>query len=440
MYEQFYKLTAEPFRLSPDHRFCYSHKLYAKAKAYMAYAFVRAEGFVMITGDPGTGKTTLVGDLLETLAGEKVVIGNLVSTQLTGDDLLRMVGYAFDVDATGQVKAVVLNQLAKKFATLYRDGRRALLIVDEAQDLDRDALEELRLLTNLQESGNPLLQIFLLGQTEFRNLIHSPDLAQVHQRIVAASHLEALKPEETKAYVEHRLKAVGWRNDPMISEAVYPVVYEFSGGIPRRINLICSRLFLHCSVERKHKITLADAKEVVLELQDEQLSTRNLINDDIFSADDSFDDTAAGEPEPSELKNEKACGEQEEDSDNPDSDSEPVNSPVDAPGRESSNVKNRRGDELASDASRERVSVVESEPATTAGDSSAPTIAEMENHSSVRSAPLVIDDESFAADADSLKVEPTTTSQYARSTRIDTLMGWLFAALAGGAVIFVTLP
>jgi len=197
MYETYYKLQAEPFRLSPDHRFCYAHKGYTKAKAYMAYAFSRAEGFVMITGRPGTGKTTLIGDLLETLSQDNVTTANLVCTQLQADDLLKTVAYSFGVGSSGLDKAELLQRLNVIFSNWHRDGRRALLIVDEAQDLSPSAMEELRLLTNIQLNGQPLLQVFLLGQPELRELILSPEMEQVHQRIVAASHLEALELEET---------------------------------------------------------------------------------------------------------------------------------------------------------------------------------------------------------------------------------------------------
>jgi general secretion pathway protein A len=297
MYDQFYNLTAEPFRMSPDHRFCYKHTQYAKAMAYMAYAFMRGEGFVLITGNPGTGKTTLVGNLIESIADKNVTVGNLVSTQLAADDLLRMVAFSFGIEVEGAEKSLVLQRLTTKFIDLCVEGGRALLIVDEAQDLSPAALEELRLLTNLQRDGNPLLQIFLLGQSELRDLVHSPGLEQVHQRIVAASHLEALKETEARAYVEHRLTSVGWENDPEISAAVYPVIFKFSEGVPRRINLFCSRLFLHACVERRHRICLEDAKVVVTELQEERLSTRNLLNDEMFFALDSFDGPLEGERE-----------------------------------------------------------------------------------------------------------------------------------------------
>lgn len=289
MYEHFFNLKAEPFRLSPDHRFCYNHTQYAKAKAYMAYAFMRAEGFVMVTGQPGTGKTTLIGDLVESLADENVAVANLVSTQLAADDLLRMVAFAFGLTSETVEKSSILQQLSGRFLGLHREGGRALLIVDEAQDLTAKAMEELRLLTNLQQDGQPLLQIFLLGQPELRELIHAQGLEQVHQRIIATSHLQALKEDETRAYVEHRLRVVGWCNDPAISTAVFPIIYQFSEGVPRRINLICSRLFLHTFVEQRHQIGVQDARTVVQELQDEQLSTRNLLNDDLFFAEDVFE-------------------------------------------------------------------------------------------------------------------------------------------------------
>ena len=282
MYERFFQLTADPFRLSPDPRFCYRHSRFSKAKAYMSYAFRRAEGFVLVTGPPGTGKTTLIGDVVDYLAQENVEVANLVSTQLAEDDLLRSVAFAFGVEAMDRDKSTLLELLRQRFLALHDVGGRALLIVDEAQDLKSRSLEELRLLTNLQLDSKPLLQIFLLGQPELRDLVHEKHLEPVHQRIVATSHLEPLPREEIPAYVEHRLKVVGWRGDPEITDRVYAVIYRFSEGVPRRINLICNRLFLHAFVEQRHQITLADAREVVKELQEEQLTRRDLLNDMVF--------------------------------------------------------------------------------------------------------------------------------------------------------------
>jgi len=296
MYQKFYNFSAEPFRLSPEHGFAYSHKGYTKARAYMDYAFMRAEGFVMITGRPGTGKTTLIGALLDDLANTSVSVANLVCTQLQADDLLKLVAYDFGVPASIVEKGELLQRLTRQLKSWYREGRRALLIVDEAQDLSISAMEELRLLTNIQLDSRPLLQIFLLGQPELRELVLSPRLEQVHQRIIAASHIQPLEKDETESYIRHRLEAVRWKGDPAISKAVYPLVYKFSEGVPRRINLICSRLLLHCAVERRHQVRVADVREVVRELQSENLASGTGFSESDFLAEDVFEEVVPVKP------------------------------------------------------------------------------------------------------------------------------------------------
>lgn len=282
MYEVFYNLKAEPFRLSPDHKFCYEHKGYAKARAYMAYAFKRAEGFVMITGRPGTGKTTLVGELVESMSADSVETANLVCTQLQADDLLKTVAFAFGVGSSDLDKAELLQRLTTLFQRWHHEGRRALLIVDEAQDLSISAMEELRLLTNIQIGGQPLVQIFLLGQPELRDLIMAPEMEQVHQRVIAASHLRGLEVEETENYVVHRLLTSGWNGDPAIDRHIFPLVHKFSEGVPRRINLICSRLLLLGSVEERHAIEVGDVRAVIGELQAENLAAGTWLSEADF--------------------------------------------------------------------------------------------------------------------------------------------------------------
>lgn len=296
MYHQTFGLKEEPFRLSPDHTMAFHHRGYKKARAYMAYAFMRAEGFVMVTGRPGTGKTTLIGALVEDLAKERVHTANLVCSQLDADDLLKMVAYEFGVDIGISDKGLLIQHLSRRLQKWDREGRRALLIVDEAQDLSVTAMEELRLLTNMQAGRKPLLQIFLLGQPELRELILSPALEQVHQRIVAASHLQPLEVDETEEYIRHRLRAVGWSGDPEISSSVYPLIFQYSEGVPRRINLICSRLLLHASVEELHRIGVGDLREVIGELQGESLAVTQLAAHD-FDVEDVFETAEASKDE-----------------------------------------------------------------------------------------------------------------------------------------------
>jgi len=271
MYEEFYGLTEEPFRLTPDSRLCFSHNSYKNAKAYMQYALYRGEGFIVVTGHPGTGKSTLIGDLTSEFDGGKIMFTSLSCPQIEGDELLRLIALNFNLDANTEHKSLLLHSLMLYFQDLYRQGRRSLLIIDEAQDLPVNALEELRLLTNLQQNNQPLLQIFLVGQKELRDTILSPNLEQLHQRIVASCHLEALNEHDTCAYVKYRLTKVGWSNNPLLDDSLFPALYQYSRGIPRLINLICSRLLLHGMVEERRQLNGDDMMVVIDSLIQEEL-------------------------------------------------------------------------------------------------------------------------------------------------------------------------
>jgi len=276
MYEKFYAFKEEPFRLSPDSRLCFRHGSYRKAKAYMHYALHRGEGFVMVTGRPGTGKSTLINDLVSELADSNVQFSKLTSTQLEADDLLRLVVLDFGLDGSVDNKAMLLHRLNTYLQRLHQEGRRPLLIIDEAQDLSASALEELRLLTNLQQNNQPLLQIFLVGQEELRDLVMSRQLEQLHQRIVAACHLNPLDEQTTREYILHRLNHVGWNGDPELDEAIFPYIHKYSLGIPRLINLICSRLLLHGMVEELHRLGEEDVRTAIESLAMEQLLPNSL--------------------------------------------------------------------------------------------------------------------------------------------------------------------
>ena len=271
MHLTYYNLSADPFRLSPDPRFCFPHRTYRKAMTYMRHALLRAEGFFIITGQPGMGKTTLINDLLRSLRPGELSVARLVSTQLQADDLLRLVAYELNLAPTGMDKATMLNQVTNFLGQQHREGRRTLLVVDEAQDVSGEALEELRLLTNIQIDGHQLLQIFLVGQEELRDVVSDPSLVQLHQRVIAATHLDPLDVTETRDYVKHRLRRVGWEGSPLISNQAYAMIHRFSRGIPRQVNQICSRLLLHGSLEERDRLGLEDIKIVIEELHGEML-------------------------------------------------------------------------------------------------------------------------------------------------------------------------
>jgi len=269
MFEPFYRLSGSPFQLSPDPSFFYGSRGHKRAYAYLQYGMYQGEGFITLTGEVGAGKTTLIRSLLQELDSRKVVAAQLVSTQLDADSLLRAVATAFGLPVGEYDKARLLAQLEAYLVSLVPRGKRALLIVDEAQNLAPEAIEELRMLSNFQLKDRALLQSFLVGQPELRQLMRSPTMQQLRQRVIASYHLGPLDGDETRAYIEHRLRHVGWKNDPTFQNEVFARVHEFTGGIPRRINTLCTRLLLASYLSEKHAIGVADVEEVIAELAEE---------------------------------------------------------------------------------------------------------------------------------------------------------------------------
>lgn len=271
VYKSVYNLEGQPFRLSPDYRFSFAHQTYNDAKSYLKYAISEGEGIVAITGAAGTGKTTLISSLISELDQSQVQVGVVTNMQLDSGGLLSLVADAFSLEIEGSERVNSLNAF-KQFLKQQREvGRRVVLIVDEAQGLTPELLEDLRLFSNFQENEQLLMQIFLVGQESMMDIIRAPGMEQLHQRIIAAAELKPLNLEQTIEYIVHRLTLVGWKNDPVITDEVCNLVYKFSEGIPRLINLICHRLFLHAGLKDKHKIDGSDALIVVVELHKEGL-------------------------------------------------------------------------------------------------------------------------------------------------------------------------
>jgi type II secretory pathway predicted ATPase ExeA len=237
--------------------------------AYLVYGLHHAEGFIVITGEVGAGKTILVDNLLSTIDQSNFVTTTIVTTQLAGDDLLHLVAGGFGIAKEGLAKGSLLQRINDFIRAQQRNGRRVLLIVDEAQNLSFEALEELRMLSNIVVGKTMALQSFLLGQPQFRAVLGSPRLDQLRQRVTAAYHLGPLSEAETRAYIEHRLRRAEWKGDPQFTEDCFPLIYRNTGGVPRQINTLCSRLLLFGFLEELHTLTANAVEKVASDLREE---------------------------------------------------------------------------------------------------------------------------------------------------------------------------
>ncbi len=260
MYDEHYGLTGRPFQLTPDPKFWFETATHRKAMAYLGYGLAQGEGFIVITGDIGAGKTTLVGHLMDTIDHQRLNAIRLVSTAIEADDLLRIVATELKADPSGLSKAELLTAIERGLHAVARTGKRTLLIVDEAQALPVSALEELRMLSNFQAGGHALLQIVLLGQPEFRDRLHGSErLEQLRQRVIAIHHLDPMEEDEVSDYIAHRLSVVGWQGNPDFADNAFVALYDGSAGVPRRLNLLAGRVLLHAAIE---DLTVIDAAVV----------------------------------------------------------------------------------------------------------------------------------------------------------------------------------
>lgn len=268
MYEQFYGLTARAFQLTPDPHFYFESASHKRALSYLGYGLNQGEGFIVITGEVGAGKSTLVAHLMQRVDPAALSVAQIVTTSLDGAELVHMVAEAFGLMVEGMDKPGVLSAIERFLADEARAGRRCLLIVDECQNLDLPALEELRMLSNFQLGSHPLLQSLLLGQPEFRRtLAHHPALEQLRQRIIASHHLEGLSAGEVEHYVSHRLAHVGWQgSSPALGADLMNAIFRNTGGIPRRVNQVMNRLLLLGAIEERRELTCAMLDAVIAEM------------------------------------------------------------------------------------------------------------------------------------------------------------------------------
>lgn len=269
MYKSFYKLTQNPFQLNANLDFFFDSVGHKRAKAYLRYGLVQGEGFVVVTGMPGTGKTMLVKELFQSLQQDnKIIIGVMVTSQVGAEDTLRMLlsvfKLAYEYDEN---KAILLSRLEAFFKQSAQKGKRVLLVVDEAQNLPKQSIEELRMLSNFEWEGKSILQIFLVGQEELGRRLYSAGMEQVKQRIVATHHLKAIKEDEIKQYILFRMAKAGWQNNPQFRDEIFTEIYKFTEGVPRRINTLCDRLLLYGYLEELSVIDLESIQHVVSEIE-----------------------------------------------------------------------------------------------------------------------------------------------------------------------------
>jgi general secretion pathway protein A len=266
MYESYYGFTERPFQLSPDPRFFFATSHHQRALSYLQYGLDQGEGFIVITGPIGTGKTTIARSLLANIADEDIHAAQLVTTKLSPIELLELVAAEFNISVIGNSKADLLQSIEQFLVHLHKQGKRALLLVDEAQNLPTETVEELRMLSNFQLDNKPLIQSFLLGQEELKAIIASPNMEQFRQRIIASAHLKPLNTDELKSYINHRLKQANCNKNSLFSDDGFELIFEKTLGVPRKINIFVDRLLLFGFLEDLNHIDCQAISEVANEM------------------------------------------------------------------------------------------------------------------------------------------------------------------------------
>jgi general secretion pathway protein A len=266
MYLELFKLHDLPFRLSPDPQFLYLSKQHARAKAYMESTIWFTDGFVVITGEIGAGKTTLIETFLRELQNDAVV-AQINQTQLSPTAFLQTVLVQFGFTPFNMKKPEVLATLNEFLVDQHISGRKVLLIVDEAQNLSHRVLEEVRMLSGIETTTEKALRIILVGQPELNDKLNSPELVQLAQRVRLRFHLTALTKTESVAYIEHRLEVAGSQGRRIFAEEAYATIYKYTGGVPRLINTLCDTCMMAAFGHNQDTVTVKDLEAAIVELQ-----------------------------------------------------------------------------------------------------------------------------------------------------------------------------
>jgi general secretion pathway protein A len=260
MFEEFYKFRENPFQLIPNPDFLYKSENHQKALTYLEYGLMENVGIIVLTGEVGSGKTTTAQYILKNL-GDGFDTAMITNTNITPLQMLRMIQSEFDIVSGETDKVTVIESLNRHFIAQYEAGKRTLLVIDEAQNISSQALEEVRMLSNLQSDQNALLQIILIGQPELLQTLKKHEMRQVTQRVAVHFHLTALDDQETADYIAYRVKKAGGRED-LFTPAAAQLVYALSGGIPRLINLICQASLVYGFADEEDIITQDIIREI----------------------------------------------------------------------------------------------------------------------------------------------------------------------------------
>lgn len=271
MYLEHYGLARLPFQMTPDARFFFESPVHRRARATVIYGLSKNEGFVVVTGAVGAGKTTLIDHLTASGQLRDAMVAQINTTQLESQNLLQLIAYALELPRVADTKAALLRDLKSFLLDTARRGKRVLVVVDEVQNLSDASLEELRMLSNFQARQDALLQMLLVGQPEFRHRLASPACEQIRQRVVASYHLSPLGAEDVGRYITHRLQLAGWRGEPIFDNDAVERIASASGGVPRRINRLCDRLLLYGYLENRTDLDAAAVDAIVADMRGECL-------------------------------------------------------------------------------------------------------------------------------------------------------------------------
>ena len=270
MYEAFFNLKTKPFELVPNPDFLYMSRSHKRAMYYLYYGVKERAGFILLSGEVGSGKTTLISDLINRIDAN-INLSRVFNTKVNSQQLIAMINTDFGLDVKGKDKVDMLNELNDYLIEQHARGNNSVLIIDEAQNLKPDLLEEIRMLSNLETDTAKLLQIILVGQPEIRDLLARPELRQLRQRISISCRINPLTRLETEEYILHRLEVAGNREAVIFSDGCMDVIFKYCKGIPRLVNIMCDYLLLTAFIEEKKTLDASMVRDVVEDLDFENL-------------------------------------------------------------------------------------------------------------------------------------------------------------------------